>query len=102
MSVRNYHDYGHLLKHVIVHPTNHNVSAKWLKKLEKDLKDIEKQDDILVDSAKVRAQLRKVPDWKSPDPDGLQGYWLKNFTSCVDRIAKHQDGKSKNKFSYNR
>ena len=70
-------------------PTSHNVDTEWLKKLEKDLKDIEKQDDILLDSDKVRVQLRKVPNWKSPGPDGLQGYWLKNFTSCVDRIAKH-------------
>ena len=70
-------------------PTSHNVDTEWLKKLEKDLKDIEKQDDILIDSDKVRVQLRKVPNWKSPGPDGLQVYWLKNFTSCVDRIAKH-------------
>ena len=70
-------------------PANHNVDAEWLKKLEKDMKIIEKQDDIFLDSGKVRVQLRKVPNWKSPGPDGLQGYWLKNFTSCVDRIAKH-------------
>ena len=52
-------------------------------------KECEKQDDILIDSGKVRVQLSKVPNWKSPGPDGLQGYWLKNFTSCIDRIAKH-------------
>ena len=43
----------------------------------------------MIDSGKVRVQLSKVPNWKSPWPDGLQGYWLKNFISCIDRIAKH-------------
>ena len=70
-------------------PTNHNVDTEWLEKLENDLKDIEKQCDILIDSDKIWVQLRKVPNWKSPGPDGLLGYWLKNFTSCVDRIAKY-------------
>ena len=70
-------------------PTKHNVNAEWLTKLDKDLKGIEKQDDVLIDSAKVLAQLRKVPYWKSPGPDGLQSCWLKNLPSCVDRIAKH-------------
>ena len=60
-----------------------------LKKLEKDLKDIKKKYDILIDSDKVRVRIRKVLTWKSPAPDGLQGYWLKNIISCVDRIAKH-------------
>ena len=55
-------------------PANHNVDAEWLKKMEKNLKNVEKQDDILIDSGKVRVQLRKVPNWKSPSPDGLQGY----------------------------
>ena len=70
-------------------PANHNADAEWLTKLEKKLENVEKQDDILIDSGKVRVQLSKVPNWKSPGPDGLQGYWLKNFTSCIDRIAKH-------------
>ena len=29
-----------------------------------------------------------MPNWKTPGPDGLQGYWLKKFTSCTDRIAE--------------
>ena len=35
----------------------------------------------------VRKQLKKMPNWKSPGPDGLQGYWVKNFTSCHERLA---------------
>ena len=37
-------------------PVNHNADAEWLKKLEKMLNNVEKQDDILIDSGKVRAQ----------------------------------------------
>ena len=31
--------------------------------------------------------MRKIPNWKAPGPDDLQGYWLNNFTSFHGRIA---------------
>lgn len=36
-------------------------------------------------------QTRKVTSWKVPGPDGLQGYWLKIFTSLTERIAYQLD-----------
>ena len=35
----------------------------------------------------VVKQTRKIPYWKCPGPDGVQGYWLKNFTALHERIA---------------
>ena len=35
----------------------------------------------------VAQQTRKIPSWKCPGPDGVQGYWLKNFTELHKRIA---------------
>ena len=27
-----------------------------------------------------------MPNWKSPDPDLVQGFWLKNFSSLHKRV----------------
>ena len=27
----------------------------------------------------AKQQLKKVSNWKGPGPDGVQGFWLKNF-----------------------
>ena len=35
----------------------------------------------------VKVQCRKMPNWKAPGKDGVQGYWLKNVTSLYPRIA---------------
>ena len=36
-------------------------------------------------------QVKKIPNWKSPGPDGVQGYWLKKLTALHECIAKHMD-----------
>ena len=48
---------------------------------------VQKQHDIVTTPAKVIKQLRKIANWKAPGPNGLQGFWLKSFTSCIERIA---------------
>ena len=32
-------------------------------------------------------KLKYTPNWKSPGPDGVQGYWLKNLSSIHQRLA---------------
>ena len=32
-------------------------------------------------------QLRKMPNWKAPGLDGIQGFWLKMFTSQHQRLT---------------
>ena len=68
-------------------PASHNEQAKWLKDIETDLINVKRQDEIVINLSMVRKQLKKMPNWKSPGPDGLQGYWVKNFTSCHERLA---------------
>ena len=36
-------------------------------------------------------QLKKTSNWKPPGPDGLQGYWLKNFTAPERRLVQQLD-----------
>ena len=55
--------------------------------MENDLISVEKQENIDLTVNIIEKQLRKMPNWKSPGPDGLQGYWIKNFTSLKERIT---------------
>ena len=32
-----------------------------------------------------------MPNWKGPGPDGIQGYWLRSFTSIHEKIASSFD-----------
>ena len=32
-------------------------------------------------------QYRKMPSWKAPEKDGVQGYWLKSLTSLHSHIV---------------
>ena len=66
---------------------SHNEQAKWLKDIETDLINVKRQHEIIINLSMVRRQLKKMPNWKSPGLDGLQGYWVKNFTSCHERLA---------------
>ena len=61
--------------------------ADWLKEVEDRLSGVQKQNDIVITPAKVIKQLRKIVNWKAPGSDGLQGFWLKIFTSCTERTA---------------
>ena len=36
---------------------------------------------------KVTKQCRKMPNWKAPGKDGVQGYWIKNLSNLHERIA---------------
>ena len=44
-----------------------------------------------ITTKKVTQQTRKVPNWKCPVPDGVKGYWLKNFPALRERIATQMD-----------
>ena len=39
----------------------------------------------------IKEQVKKIPNWKSPGPDGVQGYWVNKVTALHERIAKQMD-----------
>ena len=39
----------------------------------------------------VRTQCRKIPNWKAPGPDGVQGYWIKKLDALHECIVKQMD-----------
>ena len=64
---------------------DHNIDAEWLETLREEKRDIQ-QDHLVITEDHVKRQVKKMPNWKSPGPDGVQGYWLKKlsaFHSCI-------------------
>ena len=58
----------------------------WLRKVENELEEPIVQDSINIEIKKVRKQVRK-----SPGPDDVQGYWIKNLRNLHTRIALQLD-----------
>ena len=50
----------------------HRENTDWLRKVENELGELTVQDDIHIEIKKVRKQIRKMPNWKSLKPDGIQ------------------------------
>ena len=67
--------------------TKHNESAEWISDIKEQLSS-QQQDDVVITADKVAKMLGKMPNWKSPGPDFVQGFWLKNFTSLHGRMTE--------------
>ena len=42
---------------------------------------------VRISAENVQKQCRKIPNWKAPGKDGVQGYWIKNLSNLDTRIA---------------
>ena len=56
---------------------DHNEGAEWLRNVEEQLADVEKQNGVKITVESVRKCIRKIANWKSPEPDGVQDYWIR-------------------------
>ena len=54
-------------------------------------KDDMKQNDINLTTEMIKEQVKKISNWKSPGPYGVQGYWLMKLTALHERIANQMD-----------
>ena len=68
---------------------HHNKEAEWLENFRCEVRDIDQQSNITITHKEVKAMLKNFPNWKAPGPDGVQGYWLKNFVSLHSKLAEH-------------
>ena len=59
-------------------------NTEWLRELRAE-KGHMKQNDINITTEMMKEQVKKILNWKSPVPDGVQGYWLKKVTAlCMN------------------
>ena len=68
----------------------HNRDAQWLKDLREECDKVNQQ-GITITLETVTERVKKIPNWKAPGPNGVQGYWLKKLTSLHDRIAEQMN-----------
>ena len=64
----------------------HNREAKWISNTEKELEGLEKGPNMKMHINSLRATLKKIPNWKTSDHDGIHRFWFKKFTSINDRL----------------
>ena len=68
----------------------HNGNAEWVEVVDKDM-NVRQQEDVKITREKIKKRICRIPNWKAPGPDGVQGYWVKGFKSLHDRIADQLD-----------
>ena len=56
------------------------------KTCEVKLKNVKKQEKIDIATGSLKKILVRMADWKSPGPDLVQGFWLKNISSLHERV----------------
>ena len=67
---------------------SHHKDAQWIKDQQEELKDINLMEwkDFTVEE--LRVNITRAANWKSPGPDKLPNFWIKQFTSLHTSIAK--------------
>ena len=58
----------------------HNRQAEWLNELKLQQNNV-RMEEVVITTEMVKSQCRKIPNWKTPGRDCVQGYWIKNLTS---------------------
>ena len=47
---------------------------------------VKKQEKIDITTGTLKKILGRMPNWKSPGPNLVQGFWLKSFSSLHERV----------------
>ncbi|CAB3989598.1 Hypothetical predicted protein [Paramuricea clavata] len=68
----------------------HNKDSEWLHEMKQGIGYLN-QNDLKINKEDITKQCKKIPNWKAPGLDGIQGYWIKKITSCHQRIAEQLD-----------
>ena len=74
----------------------HERNAEWVRELRAEKGNM-KRNDVNITTEMIKEQVKKIPNWKSPEPDGVQGYWLKKLTAVDEHIAKQMDNINNNR-----
>ena len=64
---------------------DHKNDAKWLQDLRSEAY-VKKQEKTDITTGSLKKIPGRMPNWKSPGPDLVQRFWLKNFSSLHERL----------------
>ena len=71
-------------RNILENDREHNHSAEWIKREEQKYADTEYQPWEDISQDELQAVLKKASNWKSPGPDAVPNFWLKQL------VALHQ------------
>ena len=63
---------------------DHKKDAKWLQNLREEVN--VKKEKIDITTISLKKILGRMPNWKSPGPDLVQGFWLESFSGLHERV----------------
>ena len=67
----------------------HTNTANWLKQLREEMSnEHHAQEGLVISVDKIKKQCWKLPYWKAPGRDTVQGLWIKRMTNLHERIAE--------------
>ena len=73
------------LGNIFSEPVDQSRDTKWLKDLQSEI-NVTKQEKVDITKESLKKILDRMPNWKSPGPDLVQEFWLKNFGSFHGRV----------------
>ena len=69
--------------------TEHDRDAPWITRVRNELQRPNKQEDVEISPEMMKKALKKLPNWKAPGPDAVQGFWIKNLTNLHSKLVDH-------------
>ena len=75
-------------QNILEQEISHHKDAQWMKDQQEELKDINQMEwkDFTVEE--FRVNITRAANWKSPGPDKLPNFWIKQCTSLHTPMAK--------------
>ena len=64
---------------------DYKKDAKWLQDLRSEV-NVKKQEKIDTTTGSLKKTLGRMPNWKLPGPDLVQGFWSKNISSLHESV----------------
>ena len=72
-------------------PVPYKEDAEWVKDVELKLENVNIHENVEITEKDVTMQLRKMPNWKAPGLDRIQGFWLKRLASQHQRLTEEMN-----------
>ena len=66
---------------MLEHEVKHNKDAQWIKDQEEGLQQINQMGWKNLTVEELRVNMTRATNWKSPGPDRLPNFWIKQFKS---------------------
>ena len=75
-------------QNILEQEVKHNKHAQWIKDQEEELQQIKQMEWKDLTGEELRVNMTRAANWKSPGPDRLPNFWIKQFKSLHKAMAE--------------